>query len=701
MEIGNTTCKLGCVKRAVMLFTAFAVFSLYTNAYAQSTPTATSNQGQCVTESYDEVLIKTGEGSSGSKGGVDYFNIAGLGAAGFVAGTFITCCAPVAVAAGLIGAAIGALFGDDDDVDVPAEPKTYQTLNTVNCHRNLKNNVLSCDLKFTGTLPPDQVALKIGSKNTAAGAIVLMNISNPSKPIFSVHSGSNLNVALSNNIYFSTSSSTHKFINYGFNNPTSLIRNFYFSFDLDDIPVNFGYDSSGFDLEIATRGVVLGLFQGNVINWGYGYSKVTKLSGTVNQCSSKWACPKELVQDFDYNINGKVSTGNITSSNQPWAPFLRISGDSVKILDTKNPANSNLQTPSRSTKGVNNYTYEQNVLAVENANGGKITFQFAEDVTVSEVNILNPKAPVQVKGYDENSNLLYVYNVNVPTGFNNSIVSFHPADSSKPASQMLTPVRYFEVTSSMPFGVTAIRYCKFVCTEFDECGICQGPGKDMCGLCSDHPKYNTPKDMCGLCVNDPNYNAPKDMCGFCVNDPKYNTPKDSCDICVGKPNYGKGHDKCGYCPNDQLPNGYTYRQGPDKCNRCPGDPGWDPRAKYCSTPTPTPTMTPTPTPTMTPTPTPTPTMTPTPTPTPACQNQDSCGLCDTDPDFGKVDSCGRCPQDPKFNDPVCDCPAGQQTACGCGVPLSECCDQTDVTNILFARDGLTHVMRNQTLTYIR
>ncbi|MEZ4754124.1 MAG: hypothetical protein R3A13_07420 [Bdellovibrionota bacterium] len=382
MNVIKSTCKWSCVRRALMLLTAFAVLSLYSTAYAQATPTATSNKGQCVTESYDEVLIRTGEGSSGSKGGVDYFNIAGLGAAGFIGATFVTCCAPVAIAAGLIGAAIGALFGDDDTVEVPAEPKTYQTLNTVNCHQNMKNNVLSCDLKFTGTLPPDQVALKIGSKNTPANAIVFMNISNAAKPIFSTHVGNNLNAALPSNIVFSTSSSTHKFINYGFTNPTSLIRNFYFSFDLDDLGQNFGYDSSGFELEIATRGVVRGLFQGNVINWGYGYSKVTKLSGKVNQCSSKWECPSERVQDFDFNFNGKVSTGNITSSNQPWAPFLKISGDGVKILDTKNPANADLQTPSRSSKGVNNYDYEENILAVDKATGGKITFEFEKDVNV-------------------------------------------------------------------------------------------------------------------------------------------------------------------------------------------------------------------------------------------------------------------------------------------------------------------------------
>ncbi|MEZ4754125.1 MAG: hypothetical protein R3A13_07425 [Bdellovibrionota bacterium] len=181
--------------------------------------------------------------------------------------------------------------------------------------------------------------------------------------------------------------------------------------------------------------------------------------------------------------------------------------------------------------------------------------------------------------YDKDGTAVYVFNIAAPAGFPNSIISFHPADSAAPVSQMLKRVRFFEVTSSKPFGVTAIRYCINTCVDPDQCGNCKGDPKypevkDSCGICG-----GPGKDMCGICSNHPDYNTPKDMCGFCVNHPNYKTPKDKCGICIGKPNYGKEHDQCGFCPNDTFPYGYkNWGQGPT-CGKCPGDYGWDPHKK--------------------------------------------------------------------------------------------------------------------------
>ena len=726
------------LKRAFFILTALTVTFFY--SYAQAQVIKKSTGGQCVTEYYSEKLIKTGD--SGRKGGFDYHLVAGLGAAGFATGIFVTCCAPVAVVAGVIGAAIGALFGDDDDDT--GEPMMMQTFSYINCHKDKITNVLTCELGFKDDLKPDILSVSLRPKNSDSSGIVYIDMQNLAKPVFSLYYGADLNKPLpsASKLITSTASVNHKFLTHKVYDPTTTDRRITFGFDLDDVvdatgnSINFGFNGSGVRIGIATRGTVPA--------WGFAYSEVEHFTGSVNDCSAEFKCSDQYQQDFNFNVNGAVPAGSISGANQPWSVLFDISGSNVKIMDSAAPADPNLKTPSQIVGGAGNLEYQKNIIVSDNANGGSIKFNFAQDLIVDQVDLLNLQTETTVIGYDENGVVVYSYDVPL-AGSNpaNSLVQFHINDFSAAAGNKLQAVRMLEIKSNNRFAVAKLKYCPFVCPWYDACGICKGPGKDMCGNCP----------------GDQYYNVPKDMCGFCPGDYYYNHPKDKCGICPEHPDYNKGHDKCGYCPNDKLPPHYVYGQDPEQTCGCPGDLTYNPHAygkcptptptptmtptptptpchgHYCPTPTPTPTpcmpdyckrpcghpnygshdcstptptptpckpdycgrpcghpnygshdcSTPTPTPTMTPTPTPTPTMTPTPTPTPECIDPDSCGLCFGDPNYQKKDSCDRCPQDPKFNDPICDNDCGEQ----------------DVTNVLFARDGFTHKMRNQTMTYIR
>ena len=144
-------------------------------------------------------------------------------------------------------------------------------------------------------------------------------------------------------------------------------------------------------------------------------------------------------------------------------------------------------------------------------------------------------------------------------------------------------VNGWESTISRDNGDAMTLLC---CQEslIDECGICNGTGKDVCGFCPDNQNYNLGKNECGICPGQPNYDLGKNECGFCPSDPEYLLEKDDCGLCPGDSSYNQ-KDSCGFCPGTE---GYSkgkdtcgfcygteeYIKGKDACLRCPGDPNY-------------------------------------------------------------------------------------------------------------------------------
>ena len=184
-----------------------------------------------------------------------------------------------------------------------------------------------------------------------------------------------------------------------------------------------------------------------------------------------------------------------------------------------------------------------------------------------------------------------------------------------------------------------------VCTDClekdrDYCGVCNGPGSDVCHRCPGDEGYGedpgkcgcdkTP-DQCGLCPGDAGYGEEAGKCG-CGKKP------DDCGLCPGDPNYGTGKDACGMCGGN----------GQDDCGLCPGEPGYGDPPLECGCPN-----------------------------SPDYKPADECG-CPNDPDYKPADECG-CPNDPDYQAPeFCGCPNDPEykpvDECGeCGGPGRDDC----------------------------
>jgi len=107
------------------------------------------------------------------------------------------------------------------------------------------------------------------------------------------------------------------------------------------------------------------------------------------------------------------------------------------------------------------------------------------------------------------------------------------------------------------------------------------PMKNDCGLCPQHPRYNSCLDCANnpcLLTGDPKTGtctdqSVRDVCGTCDSNPDNNGQE--CLDCAGIPNGGTGYDLCNVCGGTNAcvdcagtPNGGKVK---DRCNVCGGD----------------------------------------------------------------------------------------------------------------------------------
>ncbi|MEZ4753333.1 MAG: hypothetical protein R3A13_03365 [Bdellovibrionota bacterium] len=346
------------------------------------------------------------------------------------------------------------------------------------------------------------------------------------------------------------------------------------------------------------------------------------------------------------------------------------------------------------------------------AGGGIITFNFKKPTSVRSIVSIN----LGTHGQD-------VYRVGsvfhkIPNLGLNAVQTLNmdfPDNVSEDGKKMNDLMIQFHTIG----GVDDLAIC-LDCLEKDrdQCGICNGPGKDTCGFCPDHPDYkkdtdgdgvydcnescpNDPdktqpgecgcgkkeqkdncgvcggdgKDVCGLCKTDAGYGEGEDDCGLCYGDPGYKQPKDDCGLCPNQDGYQNSKNECGSCPGDvpQITKnicGECDGPGPDVCGRCQpdakyGNPDCDPcpndeirdECKICGG-----------------------------------DGKDDCNFCPQDEGYNKLDECKRCFGDPEYGKPcVVDC---EKDICGDCDGGNKCCENQTYTEQQFLIDGGLHLMVN-------
>ncbi len=183
----------------------------------------------------------------------------------------------------------------------------------------------------------------------------------------------------------------------------------------------------------------------------------------------------------------------------------------------------------------------------------------------------------------------------IPVDENNKNFDVAGTDNYITSLDLLRFANYF---SSPPDGVKVA----------DVCGICEGNGKNKCGMCPSDRGFiqpTGPDGMCG-CPNLPDYLGPYneqckictnldiDSCGRCPGDNNYNDP--NCNACPSDPSGPVNDLGCGcgkpapsgcdnVCGSTKVVDECGVCGGPGKnsCGICPGSNGYN---EPCPTPTP-------------------------------------------------------------------------------------------------------------------
>ncbi|MCI5065572.1 hypothetical protein MRY87_07605 [bacterium] len=248
--------------------------------------------------------------------------------------------------------------------------------------------------------------------------------------------------------------------------------------------------------------------------------------------------------------------------------------------------------PGRGVGGASNRTPLGNILIIpentidansdgivdepdDSASGGIINFEFSSPVQVQSLQFLDVEVEaglaeqIEVIGFKPNGDVAFAPPSSPALGDNSFAEIQMPYHGTVVKRLQLT----FDDTSG---SVAELKYCRQICV-LDECGVCNGPGRDECGFCPvDEDEYGLGKDECGFCPGDTGYGVGKDDCELCPGDDLYGDAKDECGVCFGNnstcvdclsnPNGDAVIDECGECVSP-----LNVNQAKDDCGVCFGN----------------------------------------------------------------------------------------------------------------------------------